>query len=254
MESTDGNLPDAEFEFSQEELEEALKPKPGRPSNRIRELRENIKDAQRLTSILGILDSGILERLTDGFNQGFGQSVPQRDTGVESPTKQKAGQNVPDGFTEELLLNLKLINPKFAKTNRKILGLTDEVVGNAMIRYGPLAAVVAALWVAEGQIKDFPQTLHTGLALLTKLLRLVDILGNFIGDGLGGITDFIKDPVDTVRVALGGARITDIRNLDTLTPEEQQIFFNTPIGRQVCSLTSEQQIEIFGKVICGASM
>ena len=253
MESDNENISEESFEFSAEELEEAIKRKPGRPSNRTRELRENIKDAKRLTSILGILDSGILEQFSERFGGGFSESVPQGSVRVD-----KEPSVVSDGFTEELLLNLGLINKKFATTNKNILGLTDDVVSNALIKYGPLVTALAGVWIAEGQVKDFPQTLHTTIAILTKLLRLIDILGSFIGDGLGGITDFIKDPIDTIRVGLGGARMNDIRNINNLPPEDHErwkaAFIQTTLGIQIASLTPEQQLEIFGVVVFGVGM
>ena len=57
MESKDEKIQDTIPEFSQEELEEAIRKKGGRPSNRTRELRERIKEAQEVTDLLGILRS-----------------------------------------------------------------------------------------------------------------------------------------------------------------------------------------------------
>jgi hypothetical protein len=193
MGSKEETISELDFEFSQEELEEALKRKGGRPSNRTRELRARLKDAQQFTDIMGILNSGILERLDEGMGRGFRPSDIRGPVQVEDKSK-----STPEGFTAELLLKTGLVNEKFISTNKQVLGLTDEVVSKALIIYGPVFAALAGLWIAEGQIKDMPKPLHTTYGILIQLLRLVDVLGSWVGDGLGGITDFVKDPIGSV--------------------------------------------------------
>ena len=211
MESTDKTIPDADFEFSQEELEEALKKKMGRPSNRTRQLRERIKDANRLSDILGIIDSGVLERLAREPTEGDSPSDTERDIPVDK-------QEIPEGFTADLLKRSGLVNDKFIETNKHVLALSDGVVHTSLVTYGPpiigVIGALAGLWVAEGKIEDFPPVLHTGMELLTQLLRLTTVLSTFVADGLGGITDFITDPIGTVQ--------EEIEKVFATTPEEKQ--------------------------------
>lgn len=197
MESEDEQVSDNEFEFSADELEEAVKRKPGRPSNRTRELRENIKDAQRLTSILGILDSGILEQLSERFDKGFSEGVRDGDIRVNKDIKTT---KAPKGFTTDLLKRSGLVKNKFLKTNEQLLNLFDDVVQNSLTIYGPpvLAVVggLGALWVAESQIKEFPPILHTSFGVTVNMLKLLATLTKFLEE-MGGFAN-ILDGTDIV--------------------------------------------------------
>ena len=144
---------------------------------------------------MGILDSGILERLVrENF---FGSD--RSDIG--SPVRVKK-EDIPPGITIELLTKTGFVSKDFIKKNKEILQLTDEMINNAIVTYGPaivgIIGALAGIWIAESQIKDFPPVLHTSMELLTQILRLTNVLSGFVAEGLGGITDFIKDPIGTI--------------------------------------------------------
>lgn len=209
------DIQDPDYEFTAEEIQEAIEKKPGRPSKRVRELRIRIKEAQRLQDILKILDTGVVERLVGGLTEGGRPGDPERTVRVDPAAK---------GFTSDLLLKTGLVNKKFLKTNQALLELSDEVVKNALVNYGPpIIAVVgglAGIWIAEGQIEDMPPVLHTSVELLMQLLRLFTVLGNFISGGLGGLTDLINDPIGTLLdPILDPIQETVEQLLDPFTPD-----------------------------------
>lgn len=203
-------------------------PKGGRPSKEETEFKEYLKDLYqfRLAKEAGLL-STYLGNLTP----------PEGDTDRSGSGDE---QNIFEGILKGDFGRIIDISAEGA----------EEAIRNAT-KYGlPIVSVLGAVWIAENKVKDFPPLLHTSFELLIQILRLVTILGNFIGTGLGGITDFIKDPIDTIRVTLGGQKITDIKKFDTLSPEQQQAFLATPIGKQICTFPEKEQLRIFGLVIC----
>lgn len=231
MESEDEVISDAEFEFSKEELEEAIRKKAGRPSNRTRELRERLQEANRLKDLITILDSGILERMVGENVFGSDRSDPGRTPGIDEKT--------PEGFTEELLLKLGIVSPKFIETNKELLKLSDGVVKTSLVTYGPpviaIVSALAGLWIAEGKVKDVPPILHTSFEILVQTMRLITILNSFIAGGLGGLADFVEDPLGTV-VAPAQEAVSELLGLNR-TPEEkeadrQEIFKKFQEGRK----------------------
>lgn len=195
MESKKKDIPGVDSEFSIEEVEEALKKKEGRPSNRTREIRKRLQEAQRFRDIMGILDSGILERMVD-------ENVFRRDRRDLEGTSRIKDEPKPGSVVEELLLKSGFVNQKFIDNNKNLLDLLDQMVSNATITYGPAVIAIigglGGLWIAEGTIKDFPPILHTGFELTIQSLRLITVLANFISGGLGGLVDFVKDPIGTI--------------------------------------------------------
>lgn len=210
MESKDETIP--EFEFSEEELMEALRKKGGRPSNRTRELRERLQEAQEITDIIGILRSGVLERL-----------LPKDSLVLDKDKKVDQKQPTPEGFTADLLKRTGLVDNKFLETNKEILKLTDGMVQQSLVTYGPpIIAIVgglAGLWIAESQIKSMPKLLHTYYGISIQLLRLTDVLASFFSTGLGGLLDVISDPIGNV-ISPAQEAVADIFNL-ARTPEEK---------------------------------
>lgn len=164
-----------EFEFSEEEIEEAVKKKPGRPSNRTRELRGRLKDAERLTGLLGILDSGLLERLSRESDDGLS------DSSSGGTTRVKKQPFEPEGFTSELLKQLKIFPDSFLEKNKELLRLTDTVTESALIRFGPPAVALIAWWLAEENIEGVPPILHTSVSILLLVLHLIDTLIRYLG-------------------------------------------------------------------------
>lgn len=192
MESEKETISTIDIEFSEEELLEALKKKGGRPSNRTRELRERLQEAQQVTDILGILKSGVLERLIEDNARGFRPSDIRGAFQVDKdPEKVKA----PKGFTADLLKRSGLVNDKFLETNKEILALSDDVVSNALTIYAPpIVAIglgVAGLWIAEGQIKEIPPMLHTIVLNIKLFTPILNGLGLLLTAATAFLNDFV---------------------------------------------------------------
>ena len=240
MGSTEEEISEFDLEFSEEEVLEAIKKKGGRPSNRTREIRERIHEAKRLTDILGILDSGILEQMVRTNLLGSDRSDPGRTSGVESESKKST-----EGFTADLLKRSGLVGDKFLNTNKDLLALSDDVVSNALITYSPpIIAIIgslAGIYIAETQVEDFPPVLHTGMELLTQVVRLLTILSGFISTGLGGIVDFITDPVGAIQEELDKV----LGDVFLETSEEKQAALKKVIDK--AKKKKEEQVGIYRK-------
>ena len=76
--------------------------------------------------------------------------------------------------------------------------------------------------VDEFEKVNFPPILHTSLNILIQLLRLLELSGTFLAEGLGGIVDFLNDPIGSV-VEGGQQTLNAILGIDPdETPEERK--------------------------------
>lgn len=170
---------------------------PGRPTKEEQEFRAFLEDFEkfRLLKRTGAFDKFFSDLRTDTREPRHTERSRQSDTrsGKSLFGKLLGGKfEVLDGiFNEELI---------------------QETVKAGLVQYGPIAVLLGGLYIAETTIKipmgkgengeiiyePFPPILHTMINILVQLLRLLDVAGNFISSGLGGITDLINDPIGTV--------------------------------------------------------
>jgi hypothetical protein len=210
MESQDEEVSETSFEFSVEEMEEALKKKPGRPSTRTRELRQRLEEADKLRDILGILNSGILERIDEFTDGGFDRSSSR--SSIREEPKPKDTKNS-EGFAIEILKKTGLINDKIIKNNPETFSLLDDMVRDSLVNYGPpiigILGALGGLWVAESKIKGVPPILHTSMLILKLFAQVLNSLTPMI-EGAGkafqdiagvipkvqtNIEDIVEDPL-----------------------------------------------------------
>lgn len=165
-------------------------PKGGRPSKEEAEFKEYLKDLYQFRLAK---ESGLLDAFMGNLKQPEGRTPRDRSRPTEGLFQGilKGDFSLAELFTEETL---------------------QETIKTGLVQFGPLIALIGGLWVAEKHIKipigkdkegntvkgNFPPILHTSFNILIQVLRLTDVLATFFATGLGGITDFLTDPVGSV--------------------------------------------------------
>lgn len=153
--------------------------KGGRPTKAEKEFKEYLKDLYQYRLAK---DSGLFDTFIGNLQE------PKRTERQRAADSKGSG----DGLLRDLLkgdFNRIIEVGEFG---------AEDAIRNA-IKYGlPVVGSLGAIWMAETKIKDFPQVLHSIYSILLAMLRLFDVLANFIGDGLGGLTKAISDPLSVL--------------------------------------------------------
>lgn len=208
--------------------------KPGRPTAEEREFRETFEKGIQLR----LLEEHTPE-LVSILSGRTAERISERDNRDEQRSTKRGFESILKGIIPKGLKNI---------IGDEGIDFADETiqlaVSKALIVYGPIVAGIVALWLAESFVKlptnkkdkegnfltdsdgnrlkePFPQVLHNSYAISIQLLRLIDVLGNFVAGGLGGITDFVNDPIGSIVDGLGIDDIAKTFGIG-LTPEETE--------------------------------
>ncbi len=178
--------------------------KPGRPTKEEQEFRVFLKEFSQFKALK---ETGVYDKFFDTLHKESTSGRPiDSDTKRRSRDRSEKSGNIFSGILKGDFNIAKFFSEEVA----------EETIAQGIKTYGPIAAIVAAMWIAESQVKDFPPVLHTSYSLLVTILKLVNAAVRLF-EVIGG---FLTDPLDIDQA------IEDIKNVFTSPgdlPEEELV-------------------------------